>query len=144
MRTAEAFGCPWQQPGVERGSRLPSGKSLALQEWIPALQPFRAMWMLSQWYPSTFQSLSEMIGRTGWILFQGSWKATLEQPCSERSSPIGKSEEIPVAVGRDESVPATNDRPHRQAGNGSAAALLQLWTSFFGAGSEWAQNHVKQ
>lgn len=50
----------------------------------------------------------------------------LEQPGSERSSPIGESEEIPVAVGCDESVPATNDRPHRRAGNSSAAALLQL------------------
>lgn len=33
----------------------------------------------------------------------------LEQPCSERSSPTEESEEIPAAVGRDDSVPATND-----------------------------------
>lgn len=50
----------------------------------------------------------------------------LQQPVSERSSPTGESEEIPAAVGHDESVPATNDRPHRQAGNSSAAALLQF------------------
>lgn len=70
--------------------------------------------------------ISVIISGTGCVLFQGSWKATLEQPGSERNSPTSESREIPGAVGRDESVPATNDRPHRRAGNSSAAALLQL------------------
>lgn len=33
-----------------------------------------------------------------------------EQPGSERSSPTEESEEIPAAVGCDDSVPATNDQ----------------------------------
>lgn len=78
------------------------------------------------------------------ILFQGSQKAMLEQPGSERSSPTREREKMSAAVGDDESVPATNDWPHRQTGNGSAAALLQLWTRFFRAEREWAQNYAKQ
>lgn len=39
----------------------------------------------------------------------------LEQPSSERSRPTEESEEIPVPVGRDDSVPATND-PTTQTG----------------------------